>query len=130
MGDRKLLIIIRYHVTIPFEGYISFSSSNTEFYESRIFCLFTFWVFFSDKIFKLVSNFSNYIQKWQHNSLYQKEKTLCNTLKLGKLKFGIRKNGCSMSWTRCKFRKKLHTSSSWLICWASIWDSSCVNIWE
>ena len=27
---------------------ISFSSSNAKFYKSRIFCLFTFWVFFQD----------------------------------------------------------------------------------
>ena len=34
---------------------ISFSSSNTQFYESRIFCLFTFWVFFPDKSFKTLN---------------------------------------------------------------------------
>ena len=33
---------------------ISFSSSNAQFYESRISCLFTFWVFFPDKSFKLI----------------------------------------------------------------------------
>ena len=33
---------------------ILFSSLNTQFYESRIFCLFTFWVFFPDKNFKLI----------------------------------------------------------------------------
>ena len=29
-----------------FELFVSFSSLNTQFYESRIFCLFTFWVVF------------------------------------------------------------------------------------
>ena len=47
--------------------YISFSSSNTQFYESRIFCLFIFWVFFPDKSFKLISKCT---QKCQYNSLY------------------------------------------------------------
>ena len=37
--------------------FISFNSSNTQFYESRIFCLFTFWVFFPDKSFKLISKY-------------------------------------------------------------------------
>ena len=46
-------------------NYISFSSSNTQFYESRIFCLFTFWVFFPDKSCKLVSK---YTKKCQYNS--------------------------------------------------------------
>ena len=31
--------------------YILFSSSNTQFYESQIFSLLTFWVFFPDKSF-------------------------------------------------------------------------------
>ena len=80
--------------------YISFSSSNTQFYESKIFCLFSFWVFFPDKSFKLISK---YTQKCQNNSLYQKEKkNTLEHLKLGKVKFGIRKIGCSMSWTRYK----------------------------
>ena len=43
------------------KSFISFSSSNTQFYESRIFCLFTFWVFFPDKSFKLI-----YTQKCQY----------------------------------------------------------------
>ena len=47
--------------------FISFSSSNTQFYESRIFCLFTFWVFFPDKSFELTSK---YTQKCQYNLLY------------------------------------------------------------
>ena len=46
---------------------ISFSSLNTQFYESRIFCLFTFWVFFPDKSFKWIPK---YTQKCQYNSLY------------------------------------------------------------
>ena len=46
---------------------ISFSSSNTQFYESRIFCLLTFWVFFPDNSFKLISK---YTQKCQYNLLY------------------------------------------------------------
>jgi hypothetical protein len=59
--------------------------------------LFTFWVFFQDKSFKLISK---YTQKCQYKLLYQKEKTSLQHLKLGKLNFGIRKIGCSMSWTR------------------------------
>ena len=39
---------------------ISFSSSNNQFYESRTFCLFTFWVFFPYKSFNLILK---YIQK-------------------------------------------------------------------
>ena len=46
---------------------ISFSSSNSQFYESQIFCLFTFWVFFLDKSFILISK---YTQKCQYNWLY------------------------------------------------------------
>ena len=46
---------------------ISFSSSNSQFYESQIFCLFTFWVFFPDKSFILISK---YTQKCQYNWLY------------------------------------------------------------
>ena len=75
-----------------FPTIISFSSSNTQFYESRIFCLFTFWVFFPDKSFKLISK---YTQKCQYN--YKKNNL--QHLRLEKLKFGIRKIGCSMSWT-------------------------------
>ena len=59
---------------------ISFSSSNTQFYESRILWLFTFWVFFPDRGFKLISK---YTQKCQYNSLYKMKKTLCNTLNWG-----------------------------------------------
>ena len=69
---------------------ISFSSSDTQFYESRFFCLFTFWVFFPDKSFKLISK---YTQNCQYNSLYKKEKITLQPLKLGKLKFEIRKIG-------------------------------------
>ena len=47
--------------------WFSFSSLNTQFYDSRIFCLFTFWVFFPNKSNKLISK---YIQKCQYNSLY------------------------------------------------------------
>ena len=62
--------------------FISFSSSNTQFYESRIFCLFTFWVFFPEKSFEFISK---YTQKCQYNSLHEKEKkkTLCNSLNWG-----------------------------------------------
>ena len=41
---------------------ISFSSSNTQFQEFQIFCLFTFWVYFPDKSFELTSK---YTQKCQ-----------------------------------------------------------------
>ena len=71
------------------KSYISFSSSNPQFYESRISCLLTFWVFFPNKSFKLISK---YTQKCQYKSLYQKEKKMQH-LKFGKLKFRIRKLG-------------------------------------
>ena len=45
----------------------SFSSSNTQFCESQIFCLFTFRVFFPDESFELISKYN---QKYQHNYLY------------------------------------------------------------
>ena len=68
-------MVPRIHQTKTFhKTVISFSSSNTQFYESRIFCLFTFWVFFPDKSFKLISK---YTQKCQY------KKTLCNTLNWG-----------------------------------------------
>ena len=46
---------------------ISFSSSNTQFYESWIFCLFSFLSILLDKSFKLISK---YTQKCQYNLLY------------------------------------------------------------
>ena len=55
------------HLCCKFDTTISFSSSNTQFYESRIFCLFTFWVHFPDKSFKLIKK---YTQKCQYNLLY------------------------------------------------------------
>ena len=48
--------------------YISFSSSNTQFYKWRIFCLFTFSVFFPDKSFELISK---YKQKCQFKKIAQ-----------------------------------------------------------
>ena len=53
--------------TIKDSVIILFSSSNTQFYKSWIFCLFTFRVFFPDKILKLISK---YTQKCQYNSVY------------------------------------------------------------
>ena len=71
---------------------ISFSSLSTQFYESRIFCLFTFWVFFSRKFLINIkihtpknANISRYIKK--------KEKTLCNTLNWGNWNSGFVKLG-------------------------------------
>ena len=70
---------------------ILFSSSNTQFYESWIFCLFTFWVLFQDKSFSLISK---YIQKCQYNSLYQKkQKKLGNTFSWGNWNSGFVKLG-------------------------------------
>ena len=64
---------------------------------------FGFTSFFSkywqDKSFKLRPK---YIKKCQCNSLHTKNKNTLQHLKLGKLKFGICKIGCSMSWTRYK----------------------------
>ena len=69
---------------------ISFSSSNTQFYESRIFCLFTFWVFFPDKVL-------NYYQNTPKNvnitCYIKKKKTLCNTLNWGNWNSGFVKLG-------------------------------------
>ena len=48
--------------------------------------------------------------------LKRKKKNTLQHLKLGKLKFGIRKIGCSMSWTRYMSRP-LKTSSSWKTIW-------------
>ena len=54
----KTKVAVRKHYvsfsSLRFISNISFSSSNTQFYESQIFCLFTFWVFFPDKSFKLI----------------------------------------------------------------------------
>ena len=72
--------------------------------------LFTFGVFFPDKSFRLISkytkndNITRYIKKKRKNTLQH--------LKLGILKFGIRKIGCSMSWTRWYIHKKLSRSTS------------------
>ena len=72
-------------------SFISFSSSNTQLYESRIFCLFTFWVFFPDKSFKLISK---YTQKCQYVTCYiKKKKPLCNTLNWGNWNWGFVKLG-------------------------------------
>ena len=46
---------------------ISFSPSNTQFYKSGIFCLFTFWLFFS----KVLNQQKKYSQKCQYNLLYR-----------------------------------------------------------
>ena len=46
---------------------ILFSSSTTKLCESRIFCLFTFWVFFTDKSFTLISKHTH---ECQYHSLY------------------------------------------------------------
>jgi hypothetical protein len=53
-----------------------------------------FEYFFPDKSFELISK---YTQKCQYNSLYYKEESSLQHLKLGKLKLEIRKIGCSMS---------------------------------
>ena len=88
--------------------FISFSSSNTHFYESWIFCLFTFWVFVPDKSFKLTSK---YTQKCQYNSVYWKENPLCNTLNWGNW-FGICKIGYLVSWTRYMFNSFIFSQTS------------------
>ena len=67
-----------------------------------IFCLFTFWILFPHKSFKLISKCT---QKCQYNLLFQKENTLQH-LKLEKLKSRIYKIGCLMSWTKYCLGKK------------------------
>ena len=52
---------------------------------------------FPDKSFKLISK---YTQKMPIYVTRYIKKTTLQHLKLGKLKFGLRKIGCSMSWTR------------------------------
>ena len=94
LGSRKVIFWCNPFWTCT----ISFSSLNTQFYDSRIFCLLTFWVFFSDKSLKFISK---YTQKCKYNSLHKKEKK--NTLQ--HLKLGIRKIGCLMSWARYCNRK-------------------------
>ena len=54
-------------------------------------------IFFVDFYFKSISK---YTRKCQYNLLYKKEKNTLQHLRLGKLKFGICKIGCSMSWMR------------------------------
>jgi len=77
-------------------------TSNTQFYESQIFCLFTFRVFFLDETFKLISKYTKNANTTRY--IKQTKKPLCNTLNWKKLKFGICKIGCWMSWTRSWLR--------------------------
>ena len=53
-----------------------FSWSNAQFYESGIFCLFIFWVFFPDKIVKLLSKYS---QKCQYRGWVAKFAIMLHT---------------------------------------------------
>ena len=77
---------------------ISFSSSNTQFYKTPKFCLFTFWVFFPDKSFKFI--FEIHPKMPITVILKRKKNTLCNTLNWGNWNSGFVKIGSSMSWTR------------------------------
>ena len=88
----KLMIIIKTKFGEEYlKTNISFTSSNTQFYESQIFCLFTFWVFFPDKSLELISKCT---QKCQYSSLYLIEKNpLCNTLNWGNWNSGFVKLG-------------------------------------
>ena len=64
---------------------------ETQFYESRIVCLFTFWIFSTDKSFKLISKCT---QKCQHKTRStKKKKTLCNTWNWGNWNSGFVKLG-------------------------------------
>ena len=94
---QSLLTKIAYQISC-----ISFTSYEQPIWIS-IFCnkfLFTYFVskYWQDKSFELRPK---YIKKCQYNSLHtQKNKNTLQHLKLGKLKFGIRKIGCLMSWMR------------------------------
>ena len=79
---------------------IQTTNTNLEFLQQF---LFTYFVskYWQDKSFKLRPK---YIKKCQYNSLHKENKNTLQHLKLGKLKFGIGKIGCLMSWTRYKFR--------------------------
>ena len=73
--------------------FISFSSCNTQFNKSGIFCLFTFWVFFQDKSFKLIPK---YTRNANITCYIKKEKKHFATLQflgnwnLGFVKLGVR----------------------------------------
>ena len=70
---------------------ISFGSSDTQFYESQIFCLFTFWVFCQIKVLNNVK-----IHPKMPKQLFvsnRKKKTLCYTLNRGKWNSGFVKLG-------------------------------------
>ena len=69
IAPKGFQIILHWQTTCSpenFQLFISFSSSNTQFYKSWIFCLFTFWVFFPNKSFRLISKYN---QKCQYNTL-------------------------------------------------------------
>ena len=74
---------------------LTYISPKTQFYESQIFCFLLFEYFFQIKVLNYYqntpknANITRYIKK-------KKEKKL-QCLKLGKLKFGIRKIGHLMS---------------------------------
>ena len=90
-GTQSFLNLVEYgHFSIC----ISFSSSNTRFYESRIFCLFPFWVFFPDKSFKLISK---YTQNSNIARYIKKKNTLCNTLNWGNWNSGFVKLGVRLA---------------------------------
>ena len=50
-----ILTYVPYFLIPILDVHISFSAQGTQFYDSRIFCLFTFSVFFPDKSFKSIS---------------------------------------------------------------------------
>ena len=82
-----------------FSVFIPRSPHSNNQYESPIFSnelLFTYFVskYWQDKSFELRPK---YIKKCQYNSLHAQKTNTLQHLKLGKLKFGIRKIGCSMS---------------------------------
>ena len=65
MSDFRYLFSCPCHSRVKEKTNISFSSSNTQFYESQIFCLYTFWVFFPDKSFKLKFGYSEKATKFE-----------------------------------------------------------------
>ena len=77
--------------------FISFSSSNTQFYESQIFCLFIFGVFYPDKSFKLISKYTQKMPIWLF--ILKWKKTFRNTLNWGNWNSGFVKLVVHFDWS-------------------------------
>ena len=88
---------------------ISFSSLNTQFYESGICCLFTFWLVFPDEI---LNQYQNTPQNANITRHIRKKKPLCNTLNWGNWNSGFIKLG--VQWAERDIYLYLQLSKSWI----------------